>query len=169
MAFWKPGAERPASALDRASVREQELGIDVPQPSFVDAELRERLPVYRHRRELLYLLEHHGVVVVVGHTGSGKTTRTCAHLTQKFRSTYARQGGLQTDAKWFARSRGASRPRRSLRASPRRRAPSSARRSGMRCASRTARTRCTRNSSILRRDCCSASACAILSCRATAS
>ncbi|KAI3617130.1 hypothetical protein CBS9595_003039 [Malassezia furfur] len=69
MAFWKPGAERPASVLDRASVREQELGIDVPQPSFVDAELRERLPVYRHRRELLYLLEHHGVVVVVGHTG----------------------------------------------------------------------------------------------------
>ena len=107
MAFWKPGAERPASVLDRASVREQELGIDVPQPSFVDAELRERLPVYRHRRELLYLLEHHGVVVVVGHTGSGKTTRTCTYFTQKSRNTFARLGGPPTGARWCARSRGA--------------------------------------------------------------
>ena len=100
MAFWKPGAERPASALDRASVREQDLGIELAEPAFVDAGLRERLPVYRHRAELLYLLERHGVVIVVGHTGCGKTTRTCpthAEIPQ-----YVREAGWAADGRLIA-------------------------------------------------------------------
>lgn len=38
-------------------------------------ELRQGLPVRRHRQELLFLLERHPVVIVVGQTGSGKTTQ----------------------------------------------------------------------------------------------
>lgn len=36
---------------------------------------RERLPVFKLRRELLYLVEKHQTTIVVGQTGSGKTTR----------------------------------------------------------------------------------------------
>lgn len=56
-------------------MREQDLGIDLAQSAYVDAGQRERLPVFQHKSELLYLLEKHGVVIVVGHTGCGKTTR----------------------------------------------------------------------------------------------
>lgn len=33
------------------------------------------LPIARHRESLLYLIETHPVVIVVGMTGSGKTTQ----------------------------------------------------------------------------------------------
>jgi ATP-dependent RNA helicase DDX35 len=36
---------------------------------------RERLPVFKLRKEILYLLEKFQTVIVVGQTGSGKTTR----------------------------------------------------------------------------------------------
>lgn len=36
---------------------------------------RERLPVFKLRKELLYLLEKYQTVIVVGQTGCGKTTR----------------------------------------------------------------------------------------------
>lgn len=36
---------------------------------------RERLPVFKLRRELLYLVENYQTTIVVGQTGSGKTTR----------------------------------------------------------------------------------------------
>ena len=36
---------------------------------------RRRLPIYAHRTELLYLVEKHATTVVVGETGSGKTTQ----------------------------------------------------------------------------------------------
>lgn len=36
---------------------------------------RKRLPVYKHRDAVLYLVEHHSTTIVVGETGSGKTTQ----------------------------------------------------------------------------------------------
>ncbi len=36
---------------------------------------QDALPAARHRREILYLVEQHPVVLVVGETGSGKTTQ----------------------------------------------------------------------------------------------
>jgi ATP-dependent RNA helicase DDX35 len=33
------------------------------------------LPIYKHRRQIIYALEEHGVVIVVGETGSGKSTQ----------------------------------------------------------------------------------------------
>ncbi len=35
----------------------------------------DSLPVAKHRRELLYLIETHATVIVIGETGSGKTTQ----------------------------------------------------------------------------------------------
>lgn len=38
------------------------------------------LPIYKHRRQILYALENFGVVVIVGETGSGKSTQTLQYL-----------------------------------------------------------------------------------------
>jgi len=40
------------------------------------------LPIARHRRSLLYLVETFQVTIVVGHTGSGKTTQLPQYLDQ---------------------------------------------------------------------------------------
>ena len=42
--------------------------------------LRARLPVYAHRSALLAEVERRDAVVVVGETGSGKSTQICAYL-----------------------------------------------------------------------------------------
>ena len=38
------------------------------------------LPIAKHRREILYLLERHQVLVIIGATGCGKTTQLCQYL-----------------------------------------------------------------------------------------
>lgn len=68
MAFWKPGAERPASALDR----------DASAPVWVPS--ATPLPVHAARSRILYALEQYAVVVLVGETGSGKTTQVPPYL-----------------------------------------------------------------------------------------
>lgn len=40
------------------------------------------LPIARHRQSLLYLVETYPVTIVVGHTGSGKTTQLPQFLEQ---------------------------------------------------------------------------------------
>ncbi|KAK2966058.1 hypothetical protein RJ640_029990 [Escallonia rubra] len=78
--FWKPGTERPrilddeeggvlfysappaassSSAFGYASIEKQ----------------RQRLPVYKYRTAILYLVESHSTSIIVGETGSGKTTQ----------------------------------------------------------------------------------------------
>ena len=39
-----------------------------------------RLPIQKHEREILYLLERHQVVIIIGQTGCGKTTQICQYL-----------------------------------------------------------------------------------------
>ena len=41
---------------------------------------RRRLPIFEQRRALLYLVEQYATVVVVGHTGCGKTTQIPQYL-----------------------------------------------------------------------------------------
>lgn len=36
---------------------------------------RMLLPIYKHKRQILYAVENYGVVVIVGETGSGKSTQ----------------------------------------------------------------------------------------------
>ncbi|KAJ1675460.1 hypothetical protein EV182_001219 [Spiromyces aspiralis] len=42
--------------------------------------LRERLPVHKHRRAILYAVEKFRTVIIVGETGSGKTTQVPQYL-----------------------------------------------------------------------------------------
>ncbi|XP_042502452.1 probable pre-mRNA-splicing factor ATP-dependent RNA helicase DEAH9 isoform X2 [Macadamia integrifolia] len=71
--FWKPGSERPrliddeeGGVLFYASASSTSSGIE---------KQRQRLPVFKYRTAILYLVETYGTTIIVGETGSGKTTQ----------------------------------------------------------------------------------------------
>lgn len=74
--FWKPGTSGPGGV---------ERGDDSTQ--LVDRKLshlpldkqRRTLPIYRHRNSVLFALQKYRTVVIVGETGSGKTTQVGVH------------------------------------------------------------------------------------------
>jgi ATP-dependent RNA helicase DDX35 len=82
--FWRPGASRPAdlpSLVDREPRRE-EAGAVVynPNKELTLAQQRRRLPIYEERRALLHMVETYATLVVVGHTGCGKSTQLPQYL-----------------------------------------------------------------------------------------
>lgn len=46
-----------------------------PRERLAISEQRRRLPIYEHRDQILYLVENHATTVLVGETGSGKSTQ----------------------------------------------------------------------------------------------
>lgn len=88
--FWKPGTEKPRILEDEeggvvlissslSSSNSSRFGYDSI------ANQRQRLPVYKHRLAILYLVETHATTIVVGETGSGKTTQI-PQVSASFRS-----------------------------------------------------------------------------------
>lgn len=103
MQFWRPGTQAPGSTLDRESEAESSVVAHNRFANLGLQAQRERLPIFRHRsslppaspraRELiklnldslsclcfagdrlLYLVEKYPILIVVGQTGCGKTTR----------------------------------------------------------------------------------------------
>ncbi|KAJ3693888.1 hypothetical protein LUZ60_009368 [Juncus effusus] len=75
--YWKPGSDRPAPVL----IDDEEGGVVLISSSSTSASSshlerqRQRLPVYKYRDAILYLVENHSTTIVVGETGSGKTTQ----------------------------------------------------------------------------------------------
>ncbi|KAJ6547237.1 pre-mRNA splicing factor [Mycena capillaripes] len=90
MQFWKPGTTAPGSSLDRETEAE---GYAVPSAisSLSIQSQRERLPIFKHRDKLLYAVEKHGVIIVVGQTGCGKTTQLPQYLME---SGWAENGNV---------------------------------------------------------------------------
>ena len=82
--FLRPGDRRPAAFGVSFDVDRDERGAAPPvynrNERLAVAEQRRRLPIYVHRTELLYLVEAHATTVVVGETGSGKTTQIPQYL-----------------------------------------------------------------------------------------
>ncbi|URD78796.1 hypothetical protein MUK42_02456 [Musa troglodytarum] len=84
--FWRPGSERPRATL----VDDEEGGVlfvSAPPSSsssgFGHSSLerqRQRLPVFKYRDAILYLVENHATTIIVGETGSGKTTQIPQYL-----------------------------------------------------------------------------------------
>lgn len=83
--FLRPG-QQSASAFGLAFDVDRDAGGAGAAPVFnknerlAISEQRRRLPIYAHRTELLYLVEGHATTVVVGETGSGKTTQVPQYL-----------------------------------------------------------------------------------------
>jgi ATP-dependent RNA helicase DDX35 len=80
--FWKPGTEKP----DAQVVDDEEGGVlFLPGSNSLSSssgygyasieKQRQRLPVYKYRNAILYLVETHATTIIVGETGSGKTTQ----------------------------------------------------------------------------------------------
>ncbi|OAY24900.1 probable pre-mRNA-splicing factor ATP-dependent RNA helicase DEAH9 isoform X1 [Manihot esculenta] len=82
--FWKPGAEKPRILDD------EEGGVLFLASSLSSSssgygygsieKQRLRLPVYKYRTAILYLVETHATTIIVGETGSGKTTQIPQYL-----------------------------------------------------------------------------------------
>ncbi|KAK4786842.1 hypothetical protein SAY86_010675 [Trapa natans] len=80
--FWKPGAEKPRILDDEeGGVLFLSSSASSSGYGYVSIEKqRQRLPVYKYRTAILYLVEHHATTVIVGETGSGKTTQIPQYL-----------------------------------------------------------------------------------------
>ncbi|EXB88539.1 hypothetical protein L484_008858 [Morus notabilis] len=81
--FWKPGTEKPRLLDDEeggllffSSSHSSSSGFGY---SSIER-LRQRLPVFKYRTAILYLVETHATTIVVGETGSGKTTQIPQYL-----------------------------------------------------------------------------------------
>ncbi|XP_062095853.1 probable pre-mRNA-splicing factor ATP-dependent RNA helicase DEAH9 [Humulus lupulus] len=76
--FWKPGTERPR-LLDDEEGGVLFFGASPSSSSgfgYSNIERqKQRLPVYKYRTAILYLVETHATTIIVGETGSGKTTQ----------------------------------------------------------------------------------------------
>ena len=76
--FWKP---KSSTIFKEESSRDIESG--AATFNFSNAPLAQQrllLPIYKHKRQILYSVEHFGVVVIVGETGTGKSTQILQYL-----------------------------------------------------------------------------------------
>ncbi|KAK4589753.1 hypothetical protein RGQ29_020362 [Quercus rubra] len=83
--FWKPGTEKPRIVddeeggvlfLSTAASSSSSSGFGYGSME----KQRQRLPVYKYRTAILYLVETHATSIIVGETGSGKTTQIPQYL-----------------------------------------------------------------------------------------
>ncbi|XP_048578247.1 probable ATP-dependent RNA helicase DHX35 isoform X2 [Nematostella vectensis] len=75
--FWRPGAEAPGVNEERPSSNDESSTTTVFNPNSslsIDIQ-RQRLPIFKHRTNILYLLEKYETVIIVGETGCGKSTQ----------------------------------------------------------------------------------------------
>ena len=89
MAFWKPGGKKPEAGLplsaevDRGGLGEGgRLLVYNRNESLALAAQRERLPIFKCRDAILYLVETRATTVLVGQTGCGKTTQVPQYLVE---------------------------------------------------------------------------------------
>lgn len=64
------------SSLDREAEDEGSLAVSSSKLAHLSLDAqRQRLPIYKHRNKILWCVERYPVVIIVGQTGSGKSTR----------------------------------------------------------------------------------------------
>jgi ATP-dependent RNA helicase DDX35 len=83
--FWKPAPT--ATSFLQGQLKEESRNDEDWAPVFSKsraplAQQRLLLPIYKHRRQIIYALEDFGVVIVVGETGSGKSTQIPQYLVE---------------------------------------------------------------------------------------
>lgn len=89
MAFWKPGGKKPEASLplsaevDRDATGEGGRLVTYNRnETLALAAQRQRLPIFKCRDAVLYLVETHATTVLVGQTGCGKTTQVPQYLVE---------------------------------------------------------------------------------------
>ncbi|XP_030831683.1 probable ATP-dependent RNA helicase DHX35 [Strongylocentrotus purpuratus] len=85
--FWKPGTAAPGEGLKEersggSGQGETQCVVFNQYVSLSIEQQRQRLPVFKHRNHILYLLERYQTLVVVGETGSGKSTQIPQYLVE---------------------------------------------------------------------------------------
>ena len=86
MAFRRPGSLSKGdfgvsySVKFRDAPPERDSGRQAPPSGFGSTSTAASLPVARYRKQLLYLIEKHATVIIVGETGCGKTTQIPQYL-----------------------------------------------------------------------------------------
>ena len=82
--FWKPDAEKPGSSVTTERPVDgndtADTAIYNPNSSLSMNLQRQRLPIFMHRTNILYLLEKYETVIIVGETGCGKSTQIPQYL-----------------------------------------------------------------------------------------
>ncbi|KAL0305674.1 UNVERIFIED_CONTAM: putative pre-splicing factor ATP-dependent RNA helicase DEAH9 [Sesamum radiatum] len=76
--FWKPGTEKPRLVDDEEGGVLFYTASSSSSSGYGHASMekqRQRLPVFKYRTAILYLVEKHATTIIVGETGSGKTTQ----------------------------------------------------------------------------------------------
>ncbi|XP_059117814.1 probable ATP-dependent RNA helicase DHX35 [Peromyscus eremicus] len=84
--FWKPGTEGPGVSIseERQSVTENSGTTIIynPYAALSIEQQRQKLPVFKLRNHILYLVESYQTVVIVGETGCGKSTQIPQYLAE---------------------------------------------------------------------------------------
>ena len=78
--FWRPGTE-PPGMLDRTD--EEQVAVWNPNAALSLSRQRMSLPMYAMRQSVLYCVQKYRVTIVVGATGSGKTTQIPQYLLEE--------------------------------------------------------------------------------------
>lgn len=80
--FWKPGSARPGEEVIEERGQGESAVIYNKWANLSLENQRKRLPIFNYRNHLLYLLEQHNTVIIVGETGSGKSTQVPQYLVE---------------------------------------------------------------------------------------
>ena len=82
--FWKPDSEKPGGGITTERPVNgndtTDTAIYNPNSSLSMNLQRQRLPIFMHRTNILYLLEKYETVIIVGETGCGKSTQVPQYL-----------------------------------------------------------------------------------------
>ena len=74
--FWKPGDQVPVEQ------EVKEVGEVVHYAVLSIEKQKEKLPIYQYKKHILYLIETYRTVIIVGETGSGKSTQIPQYLAE---------------------------------------------------------------------------------------
>lgn len=82
--FWKPNSnDQVRKGIIENTIESEEDAtyyIHNENQQYSLAHQRQKLPIFQYKREILYLIETYSVVVIVGQTGSGKSTQIPQYL-----------------------------------------------------------------------------------------
>ncbi|XP_062466073.1 probable ATP-dependent RNA helicase DHX35 isoform X3 [Pezoporus occidentalis] len=84
--FWKPGTEGPGVSVSEERQNPAESSsisvIYNPYASLSIEQQRQKLPIFKLRNHILYLVENYQTLVLVGETGCGKSTQIPQYLAE---------------------------------------------------------------------------------------